>query len=218
MPEDTDHDGTGSAETGKRPVSRRDFLKGVGAATALATTLPARTPGSPPTQSPSPSRDVVPSNAVEVSLKVNGQSRKLTLDPRVTLLNALREKLGLTGAKRICDRGSCGGCTVLADDKPIYACMMLAVDAQGRSITTIEGITPKNGLHPIQQAFVEKDALQCGFCTPGFVMSAYATLKSNPDATAEEIREGARGNLCRCGTYPRIFEAMAEAAGKMRGK
>ncbi len=146
-----------------------------------------------------------------VTLKVNGQTLKLQLEPRVTLLDALRNYSSLTGAKEGCDRASCGACTVLMDDLPIYACQKLAIEAQGHAITTVEGLSRNGELSDVQKAFCEKDALMCGYCTPGFVMSVTALLKKNPHPTAEEVRHACAGNLCRCGTQPRILEAAGVA-------
>jgi len=148
---------------------------------------------------------------------VNGSRQTLSVEPRTTLLEALREGLGLTGAKKICDRGECGGCTVLLDGKPIYACMMLAIEAQGKAITTIEGLARAGKLHPLQQAFIRHDALMCGFCTPGFVVSLAALLSRVPDPTLEQVQAAVSGNVCRCGTYPRIFEAALDAAQRLKG-
>ncbi len=195
--------------------TRRAFLKGVGigssalgagilaAGTAPPKTAPSKGPGA--TLGPGP---------VAISLLVNGRSRSVRVEPRVTLLDVLRDRIDLTGTKKICDRGECGGCAVLLDGKPVYACMMLALDARGRSITTIEGIAPRGGLHPVQQAFIDKDALQCGFCTPGFVVAAKACLDRTPRPTLDQVREALGGHLCRCGTYPRIFEAVLSAAAR----
>ncbi len=155
-------------------------------------------------------------DAVPLQLKVNGVSHTVTVKPRVTLLRALRNHLDLTGAKEICDRGACGGCTVLFDGEPICACLMLAVDAVGHEITTVEGLGTPEKLSPVQAAFVECDALQCGFCTPGFVVASTALLNKHPNPSLEEIKTGLAGNLCRCGTYSRIFEAVQQAA-KRRG-
>ena len=135
------------------------------------------------------------------------------LEPRVTLLDALRNYSSLTGAKEGCDRAACGACTVHLDGVPIYSCQKLAIEAQGHSITTIEGLAMEGELSPLQKAFVEKDALQCGYCTPGFVMSATALLANNPRPSPEEIKHGCAGNLCRCGTHPHIVSAILQAAG-----
>ncbi|HET7747139.1 MAG TPA: (2Fe-2S)-binding protein [Vicinamibacteria bacterium] len=185
-------------------VSRRTFIKtaGVGAAaTGLVGAAPA---GAPPA--------VLGPDAVPITLKVNGAARQLTVEPRVTLLRALRNHLDLTGAKEVCDRGGCGACTVLVDGKAVASCLMLAVDAEGREITTVEGLGTPEKMSPVQAAFVECDALQCGFCTPGFVVAATALLKSNPSPSLPEIKQGLSGNLCRCGTYSRVFEAVQKAA------
>src|SRR5881409_129361 len=173
-----------ASRRGRRGASgftRRDFLKGIGVgggalgAGILAEQAPARKAAA----STGPVRTLGPA-AVSISLKINGQARTVRVEPRVTLLDVLRDRLDLTGSKKICDRGECGGCSVLLDGRPVYSCMMLALDARGHALTTIEGIAPKGGLHPVQAAFVERDALQCGFCTPGFVVASKALLDRNP--------------------------------------
>ena len=154
-----------------------------------------------------------------ITLDVNDRRVEVSAEPRLTLLDVLREELDLTGTKNVCELGECGACTVHLDGSPRYACLTLAVEAAGRRITTIEGLAAPDGtLHPLQQAFVEKDGLQCGFCTPGQVMAAAALLSENPDPTAEEIRAGMAGNICRCGAYPKIFEAVAEATARMKAQ
>ena len=198
-------------EDGAQPAfSRRSFLKtaGVGAAASTVVGVGAKAISAPQVLGP---------DAVSLSLKVNGALRQVTVEPRVTLLDALRNHLDLTGAKPICDRGACGGCTVLLDGEAIYACMMLAADAEGREITTVEGIGSPEHMSPLQQAFVEKDALQCGFCTPGFVVAGTALLAKHPDPSLDQIKQGLCGNLCRCGTYGRIFDAVQAAATAKRG-
>jgi xanthine dehydrogenase YagT iron-sulfur-binding subunit len=145
---------------------------------------------------------------------INGKNYKANLEPRVTLLDALRDEFELTGAKRVCDRAECGACTVLVDNKPVYACAMLAIEAQHKAITTVESLTRDGKLHPIQQAFVDNDASQCGFCTPGFVVACKAFLDKHPHPTPEDIRRGLSGNLCRCGTYAGIRKAIAQVAQK----
>ncbi len=147
-----------------------------------------------------------------IRLIVNGETREVLVEPRRTLLDALRKDIGLTGTKKACDEGTCGACTVLLDGKPIYACMALALECDGRSIETIEGLARDGQLHPIQQAFIEEDALQCGFCTPGQIMSVKALLDENPTPTLEEVKRALSGNLCRCGAYPKIFKAAVRAA------
>jgi aerobic-type carbon monoxide dehydrogenase small subunit (CoxS/CutS family) len=149
---------------------------------------------------------------VRLTLRINGQAKPLQVEPRTTLLNALRNHANLTGAKLVCDRGSCGACTVMVEGKPVYSCMMLAVDAQGKAITTVEGLGTPEKMDPVQEAFVENDALMCGFCTPGLVMSVRALLNRNPNPTLEQVKEACCGNLCRCGTYPRVFDAALAAA------
>ena len=151
---------------------------------------------------------------VPVELTVNGKKQVLQIEPRVTLLDALRDNLDITGAKRVCDRGECGACTVLLDNKAVYACSVLAIDAQGKQITTVEALTQGDQLHPVQQAFVDNDASQCGFCTPGFVVATKAFLEKHPSPTPDDIRRGLSGNLCRCGTYHGIQQAIAQLAQK----
>lgn len=151
-----------------------------------------------------------------VRLIVNGQEKEVYVEPRRSLLDTLRKDLGLTGTKKGCDEGTCGACTVLLDGKPIYACMALAVECEGRSIETIENLEKDGHLHPIQQAFTDEDALQCGFCTPGQVMSIRALLNMNPNPTIEEVRHALIGNLCRCGAYPKIVKAALRAAELLR--
>lgn len=187
-------------------VSRRAFLKtmGVGAA-ATGLSVPAPRPAEAAILGP---------DAVPVALKVNGVAHTLTLEPRVTLLRAVRNQIDLTGAKEVCERGACGGCTVLLDGEPICACMMLAVDAVGHEITTVEGLGTPERMSAVQAAFVECDAMQCGFCTPGFVVASTALLRKHPNPSLDEVKAGLAGNLCRCGTYSRIFEAVQKAAGR----
>jgi xanthine dehydrogenase YagT iron-sulfur-binding subunit len=190
-------------------LSRRDFLKisGVTAAAPLVAKAGAlvTTPDDVSIQGP----DKVP-----VTLNVNGKMLKAQLEPRVTLLDALRDEFQLTGAKRVCDRGTCGACTVLLDGKAAYSCSVLAIDAQSRQITTVEGLGEPGRLHPVQQAFVDNDAQQCGFCTPGFVVATKAFLDQHPNPTPEQIRHGLGGNFCRCGTYAGIRAAVMQVAGK----
>ena len=151
--------------------------------------------------------NVTSSQRTTISLRVNGVERVLEVEPRRTLLDALREDLGLTGAKPGCEMGNCGACTVLVDGEAIYSCLALAVECQGRAITTIEGLTQDDALDPIQQAFIAHDALQCGFCTPGQVLAMKALLDRNPHPDDEEIDRAMSGNLCRCGAYPKIRAA-----------
>ncbi len=193
----------------KTNVSRRGFIGGIGlGGGALGTGVlsgPAHAQAPPGVVGPGP---------VPISLTVNGKPVKLEVEPRVTLLDALRDRLDMTGAKKVCDRGVCGTCTVLMDGKAVYACSILAIDAQGKQIQTIESL---NGNHPVIRAFVDNDAQQCGFCTPGFVMAATAFLKKNPNPTQQQLKDGLGGNLCRCGTYFDVRKAVLQAARDMKG-
>jgi xanthine dehydrogenase YagT iron-sulfur-binding subunit len=200
--------------TDEKGLSRRGFLRSVGATTVaggLATTL------TPAQEAAAQAPEAVGPGEVPVTLNINGKDIQLNAEPRVTLLDALRNRLDLTGAKKVCDRGTCGACTVLMDDEPVYACSILAIDAQGRRITTIEGLGTPDSLNAVQSAFVENDAQQCGFCTPGFVVSVTAFLKQYPDPSVDDIRRELGGNLCRCGTYAGITQAVLDAAKTMKG-
>ena len=190
-------------------VSRRDFLK---ISTISAAAVPIL--GTKVVDAAGQPVRVYGPGKVPVELTINGQKHSLQLEPRVTLLDALRDQLEITGAKRVCDRGECGTCTVLVDGKAVYACAMLAIDAQGKPITTVESLMQGDKLHPVQQAFVDNDASQCGFCTPGFVVAFKGFLDKHPNATPEELRRGLSGNLCRCGTYHGIQLAIAQMAQK----
>jgi aerobic-type carbon monoxide dehydrogenase small subunit (CoxS/CutS family) len=139
------------------------------------------------------------------------------IEPRVTLLDALRMRADMTGNKRVCDRGTCGACTMIVDGRAVYSCSTLAIDCQGKEVRNVDGLAQGTALHPVQQAFCEKDALMCGFCTPGFVMASVALLEKHPNPTAEQIRKGLDGNICRCGTFSRIFEAVSSVKGVARG-
>jgi aerobic-type carbon monoxide dehydrogenase small subunit (CoxS/CutS family) len=192
-------------------VSRRSFLKTFGTSAAVAATAQVQAVAAELEKVNA--EKVVGPDAIVITLQVNGKPLKLQVEPRVTLLEALRNHASFTGAKEVCDRASCGACTVLIDDKPIYSCSMLAIEAQGKSITTIEGLAQNGKLSKVQEAFIEKDALMCGFCTPGFVMSITALLKTNPHPTVDDVKHACAGNICRCGTQPRIFQAALKAAG-----
>jgi xanthine dehydrogenase YagT iron-sulfur-binding subunit len=154
---------------------------------------------------------------VAITLTVNGKPLKLSVEPRVTLVDALRNYLDMTGAKKVCDRGTCGACTVIMGGKTVYACSILAIDAQGKAIETIEGLGTGANMHPVSRAFVDNDAQQCGYCTPGFVMACTGFLKENPNPTEAQINHGLGGNLCRCGTYMGIRKAVLQAATAMKG-
>jgi xanthine dehydrogenase YagT iron-sulfur-binding subunit len=151
---------------------------------------------------------------IDLTLRVNGCTRRLHVDSRTTLLNALREYLGLTGTNMGCDQGACGACTVLLDEKRVLSCLVLAAQCDGRDVTTIEGLARDGQLHPVQEAFIRHDGFQCGYCTPGQIMSAVALLEEGRAGSDEEIREFMSGNLCRCGAYPNIVAAIREVAGR----
>jgi carbon-monoxide dehydrogenase small subunit/xanthine dehydrogenase YagT iron-sulfur-binding subunit len=198
----------------KTSLSRRGFLKGAGlttAGTVVANSglLALNGKFSPPTgESYGP-------DAVRVSMKVNGVVRDIICEPRTTLASALRDHMGLTGTKVVCDRGSCSACTVYLDGKPVNSCMTMAMDVGDREVTTIEGISKNGELHPVQEAFIEHDATQCGYCTPGMIMSCVHLVENRKNPTLEDVKNATRGNLCRCGTYPHVFKATLEAAKKM---
>jgi xanthine dehydrogenase YagT iron-sulfur-binding subunit len=199
-------------------VSRRGFLKGVGVAAVAAEGLLERVAKAAETAHGDVPIEGPVSGDVKIVLSVNGQNRVVTVEPRTTLLSALRDRLdpAVTGPKLVCNAGTCGACTVLYGGKPVYGCSVLAVDAIGKEITTVEGLGTPENLSPVQAAFVEKDAMMCGFCTSGFVTSVTALLKEKPNPTFEEVREGCKGNFCRCGTYPHVFAAALTAAKNMR--
>ena len=213
-------------------VSRRDFFKTVGVgslATSVLTAAEAEAQATAP-------RAVGPGE-VPIRLTINGRAQALTVEPRVTLLDAVRNRLDLTGTKRVCDRGSCGACTMIVDGRAIYACSTLAIDSQGKNIRTVEGLAQgrlaerpdgpalpgrsadadRPVLHPVQQAFCDTDGLMCGFCTPGFVMAAVALLEKVPNPTPEQARKHLDGNICRCGTYVGVLQAALTAKGVTRG-
>jgi xanthine dehydrogenase YagT iron-sulfur-binding subunit len=187
--------------------NRRAFMAAA-AGTAVATPLTAR--AAAPTASSDAARD--PELPRDVTLKVNGRNQPLSLDARTTLLDALREHIGLTGGKKGCDHGQCGACTVMIDGRRVLSCLTLAMVAQGHDIVTIEGLADGNRLHPMQQAFIDQDAFQCGYCTPGQIMSAIACVKEGHAGSEEDIREYMSGNICRCAAYPNIVAAIKQAA------
>jgi xanthine dehydrogenase YagT iron-sulfur-binding subunit len=206
---------TGASESGG--VSRRDFLTttGLGAVglAAAGGAAPASAEGDPAAPEMIGSAESIP-----IKLRINGRTHSLLAEARWSLLYVLREELGLTGSKEGCHRGECGSCTVLIDDEPRYACTTLAIEAEGKEITTLEGLLEGEDLGAVQQAFVEKDAYQCGYCTPGQVMAVEGLLRANPNPSLDEIRTGVSGNLCRCGAYVNIFKAAGRAAEIKRGK
>jgi aerobic-type carbon monoxide dehydrogenase small subunit (CoxS/CutS family) len=186
--------------------NRRNFLKSAGVV-GLAETIAA--PAELAAQS---TPAVAGPGDVPVRLNVNGKQIDLMIEPRVTLLDALRMRANLTGNKRGCDRGACGACTMIVDGRPVYSCSTLAIEVQGKQIRNVDGLANGDQLHPVQQAFCDKDALMCGFCTPGFVMASVALLEKNPNPSPEQIKKGLDGNICRCGTFSRIFEAVSSVA------
>lgn len=206
MPDDQDPKNSSATNTG---VSRREFLKIGGITVAVPLVAGPRV-----VEAAGEPVKVYGPGKVPIELTVNGKKHALQLEPRVTLLDALRDSLDITGAKRVCDRAECGACTVLMNNKPVYACSILAIDARGKDITTVESFMQGDKLHPLEQAFVENDASQCGFCTPGFLVATKAFLDKHPNPSPEDIRRGLSGNLCRCGTYHGIQQAVAQMSQK----
>jgi len=194
-------------------VSRRNFLKTAGVS-GLATAVTSVGVAEVEAQS---GPAVVGPGDVPITLMVNGKRVDLRIEPRVTLLNAIRNHADLTGNKRVCDRGACGACTMIVDGRTVYSCSTLAIEVQGKQIRTVDGLANGNTLHPVQQAFVDTDGLMCGFCTPGFVMATVALLESTPNPTLDQAKKGLDGNICRCGTFVRIMEAALKAKGVVRG-
>jgi xanthine dehydrogenase YagT iron-sulfur-binding subunit len=200
-------------------MTRRSFLRGAGITAAgtalidgvqsLQTEAAAATSSQVKEFGPEP---------FEITLHVNGKDHPLKIEPRTTLAEALRIQLNMTGTKVSCDRGACSSCTVLLDKMPVNSCMTLAIDAVGHKVTTIEGLSNGDQMHPLQTAFVRHDAMQCGFCTPGMVMTCAALLDKNPHPTEADVRYAVSGNLCRCGTYPNVFAATLDASGQLAGK
>jgi len=201
-----------SEQEKKSRFSRRGFLQGVGVGSgALSTGLLA--PEAEAQTSPSG----VISGETPITLSINGKPYKTSVEPRMTLLDVMRTNLDLTAAKRVCDRGTCGACTVTVDGKAMYSCTILAIDAQGKQIGTLEGLSNGKTKHPLIDAFVNNDAQQCGYCTPGFVMASKAFLDRNPNPTVDQVKEGLGGNFCRCGTYMGIRKAVVEASKQLKG-
>jgi len=196
----------------KTNFSRRGFLQGVGIGSGVLTTGVLETQAQAQT-----SAKVHGPGEVPITLTINGKPYRTSVEPRVTLCDALRHRLDHTAAKRVCDRGTCGACTVIIDGKVMYSCTVLAIDAQGRQIQTLEGLSANGKPHAVSLAFTNNDAQQCGYCTPGFVMAAKGFLDRNPNPTYEEVKRGLGGNLCRCGTYVGVRKAVLEAASKMKG-
>lgn len=217
---DKDHpkEGTHLEDAASEPsgVSRRGFLKSAGLATA-ATVISSSRVDAKQVALDTRDKPIGPTGVV-IRFTLNGKAVRKAVDTRTTLAVLLRDQLNLTGTKVVCDRGACGGCTVQLDGKAVNSCMLLAVDVHGRAVTTIEGLQTGTTLHPVQQAFIETDALQCGYCTPGMIISCKSLLDRNKRPTLKEIKHAVSGNLCRCGTYPHVFAAAALAAKRMRGE
>ena len=195
-------------------ISRRGFLKGAGLTTAGTVAVSSGVLAFEKKDAPVVDKTMGP-DAVTIYMKVNGRKERLTIEPRTTLASALRDHLQFTGTKVVCDRGSCSACTVWLDGKPVNSCMTMAMDVADTEVTTIEGLAKNGELHPVQQAFIEHDASQCGYCTPGMIMSVTHLLETNPNPTLDDVKHATRGNLCRCGTYPHVFTAALDAAKKI---
>jgi len=198
---------------GEKGVTRRQFITSMGTAAAVAAVSGRVTAAAEKEQAMLPAEKLS-----KITLLINGRRYKLAVEPRWSLLYVLRERIGLTGTKVGCERGECGACTVLIDGKSVYSCTVLAIDAQGRDIQTIEGLAPGNGMHPVSAAFVNNDAQQCGYCTAGFVMAVKGFLGEHPNPTMEDVKHGLGGNLCRCGTYMGVRQAALEVAAATRMK
>ncbi len=196
-----------------KTISRRGFIRGAGLSTAGSVLLTSNVLALDYKEQPVVGKAFGP-GAMTIKMKVNGTTKSLSVEPRTTLASALRDHLELTGTKVVCDRGACSACTVYLDGKPVNACMMSALDVGDKEVTTIEGIAKNGELHPVQEAFIEHDASQCGYCTPGMVMSCVHLVDNNPNPSLEDVKDATRGNLCRCGTYPHVFKATLAAAKK----
>jgi xanthine dehydrogenase YagT iron-sulfur-binding subunit len=207
-----------SKDSKKSGLSRRDFLRAGGLAATSATGIAGATleAQAQPGQPPASHIPVLGPGPAKITLQVNGREMSTAVEPRVTLLDALRNYLDVTGCKRVCDRGTCGACTVMLDGKPVYSCSMLAVEAQGKAIRTAESLVDGGKLDPVPEKFVQFDAQQCGFCTPGFVVAMRAVLDRNPKATPEDIEHGLQGNICRCGTYEQMRDAINSLCNRTR--
>lgn len=196
----------------KGSVSRRGFLTGAGLTAAGAVILDGGILGKDEVTAQSTTPQALGPGEVPVTLRVNGVNRQVNIEPRMTLAEALLFELNLTGTKIVCDRGSCSACTVWLDNTPVCSCMTMAMDVGNRNVTTIEGLAQGDRLHPVQEAFIAYDAAMCGYCTPGMVMTCAALLEENPNPSLEDVQTAISGNLCRCGTYPKVFEATLAAA------
>ena len=196
-------------DSGERfTVSRRGFLKTTGITSIAATVV-----GAAEAEAQTPAARAVGPGEVPVSLMVNGKRLDLRIEPRVTLLDAIRTRADMTGNKRVCDRGACGACTMIVDGRTVYSCSTLAIEVVGKQVRTVDGLANGATLHPVQQAFCDADGLMCGFCTPGFIMASVALFEKHPTATVEQVKRGLDGNICRCGTFTRILEANMKLRG-----
>ncbi|MDZ4755930.1 MAG: (2Fe-2S)-binding protein [Phycisphaerae bacterium] len=211
-PDDSSSD-NGRANAPKANLSRRLFIKTVGS-TAAATTITAAGQAAAQVIAQRDDDPVRGPGPIDITLTINGEAKRVKIEPATTLLDTLRVYLNMTGSKEICDRGSCGGCSVLVDGKLTVSCMMLAVDAEGVEVTTIEGLSKGSALDPIQESFVRHDALQCGYCTPGLVVACRALLNKYPKPDLNQIKHELSGNICRCGTYTNVFNAVLEASNQ----
>lgn len=203
-------------DNSSKDMPRRKFLKNFGSGVIGTSVLLKNLPAS---QQKNQDEKLLKNGkkTIQLSFSVNGKKRNLYIEPQTTLAQILREDLSLTGTKVVCNQGECGSCTVLLNNETVYACHMLAIDAAGKEVITIEGLLDGEKLHPIQEAFIERDGLQCGFCTPGQIMATYGLLKKNPNPSHDQVIKGMAGNLCRCSAYPKIIESVKLAA-KMTGK
>lgn len=199
----------------KKTITRRSFLQSIGGG-AAGVAVASRVLGKESRSPQSSVGEMELFSRKRISMTLNGKKLSFDVESRETLLHILRDRLKLTGTKRTCNRGECGGCTVLLNGKPVYSCHLLAFQADGADILTIEGLASGDKLHPVQQAFIDKDGYQCGFCTPGFILASVALLNKNKQPSLDEIKSGVSGNLCRCGNYQKIYEAVAAAANDMR--
>lgn len=209
----------GDNEATRDGFSRRRFLQGTGGAAAgtMLVGISKIASGEDDAETPLPGLKRYSASGAKITLSVNGTPTQVAVTPDTTLLRAVRESLGMTGTKEVCDRGACGACTALVDGRSVNSCLMLAIDAIGHEVTTVEGLTPNGQLDPVQQAFVDHDACQCGYCIPGFVTRSRALLNEMPNASREQIKHGLCGNICRCAAYTRIFDAVAAVAKGGRG-
>ena len=208
-----DKDQKSGAKPGKS-ITRRSFIRGAGLSTAGSVLLTTNAFALANKEELTTTKEFGP-DAMTIKMKVNGITKSLSVEPRTTLASALRDHLELTGTKVVCDRGSCSACTVYLDGKPVNSCMLSVFDVGEKEVTTIEGIAKNGELHPVQQAFIEHDASQCGYCTPGMVMSCVHLVDNNTAPNLEDVKNATRGNLCRCGTHPHVFKATLDASKKM---